>query len=257
MRCTKLWGRTALTLLILILPEVGYPQDLVLPEGTPVRLRIMHTVSSATAQEGNKIDFHTIDDVSVGGTVVIPKDSVAIATITAAEPKKRMARGGKLSINIDYVMLQGTDRIFLRGVQNLKGGGHTGAMTGAMVATAIVVSPAAPFFLFMHGKDVTIPEGQESIVYTNTDYKVPRLVKTELATPPAPGPAAAKHSAAATLTNADVLKLKTIGLSDDLILQRIRLSPGNYKLEPDDLAELKKAGLSDAIISEMMTAAQR
>jgi hypothetical protein len=68
MRGNKLWGRTALALLISILPEVAYSQDLVLPEGIPVRLRIMHTLSSATAQEGNKIDFHTNDDVSVGGT---------------------------------------------------------------------------------------------------------------------------------------------------------------------------------------------
>jgi hypothetical protein len=256
MRCTHFWKRTASTVLISILPALAYPQDLVLPEGTPVRLRIMHTLSSATAQEGNKIDFHTIDDVSVGGTIVIPKDSVAIATITAAEAKKRMARGGKLSINIDYVMLKGTDKIPLRGVQNLKGGGHTGAMTGGMVATAIVVWPAAPFFLFMHGKDVTIPEGQESIVYTNTDYKVPRLVQTDAAAV-APPSAAPARNPAATLTNADVVKLKTIGLSDELILQRIRLSSGNYKLDPDDLAELKKAGLSDAVISEMMAAALR
>jgi hypothetical protein len=45
-------------------------------------------------------------------------------------------------------------------------------MTGAMVGTAIVFWPAAPFFLFMHGKDISIPEGHEIRVYTNSDYKV-------------------------------------------------------------------------------------
>ena len=30
-----------------------------------------------------------------------------------------------------------------------------------MVATAIVFFPAVPFFLFMHGKDTTIPKGTE------------------------------------------------------------------------------------------------
>jgi hypothetical protein len=103
--------------------------------------------------------------------VVIPKGSTAIATITAAESKKRVARGGKLGMNIDYVRLPSGEELPLRGVQNLKGGGHTGAMTGAMVATASVFWPAAPFFLFMHGKDVVIPEGHEVTVYTNTDYR--------------------------------------------------------------------------------------
>jgi hypothetical protein len=32
-------------------------------------------------------------------------------------------------------------------------------MAGGMVVTAIVFFPAAPFFLFMHGKDTVIPKG--------------------------------------------------------------------------------------------------
>ncbi len=142
----------------------------ILRQGTPVRMRIMQTISSADAQVGNNVNFQTLDDVRQGGVIVIPKGSTAIATITVAEAKKRAARGGKLGMNIDYVRLPQGDQLPLRGVQNLKGGGHTGAMTGAMVATAIVFWPAAPFFLFMHGKEVVIPEGHEVTVFTNTDY---------------------------------------------------------------------------------------
>jgi len=43
-------------------------------------------------------------------------------------------------------------------------------MAGAMVATGIIIWPAAPFFLFMHGKDIVIPAGQEVSVYTAEDY---------------------------------------------------------------------------------------
>ena len=60
----------------------------------------------------------------------------AIATITEAEHKKRMARGGKLDVNIDYVRLVNGDKVALRAAKEVKGGGHTGAMTGGMVATA-------------------------------------------------------------------------------------------------------------------------
>jgi len=42
-------------------------------------------------------------------------------------------------------------------------------MTGAIVATSIVFFPAAPFFLFMHGKDITIPKGTEITAYIAGD----------------------------------------------------------------------------------------
>ena len=99
--------------------------------------------------------------------MVVPKGNIAIGTITDAEHKKRMARGGKLDIEIDYVKLADGEKAAIRAVKETKGGGHTGAMTGAIVATSLVVWPAAPFFLFMHGKDTTIPKGTEITAYVN------------------------------------------------------------------------------------------
>jgi hypothetical protein len=69
---------------------------------------------------------------------MIARGGTAIGTITEAEQKKRMARGGKLGLNIDYVRLVNGEKVALRAVKAGKGGGHTGAMTGAMVATAVV-----------------------------------------------------------------------------------------------------------------------
>jgi hypothetical protein len=37
-----------------------------------------------------------------------------------------------------------------------------------------IVFPAAPLFLFMHGKDVTIPKGTEITAYTNGEIKLQR-----------------------------------------------------------------------------------
>lgn len=42
-------------------------------------------------------------------------------------------------------------------------------MTGAIVATSIVFFPAAPLFLFMHGKDITIPQGTEITAFVDGD----------------------------------------------------------------------------------------
>jgi PEGA domain len=136
-----------------------------LEDGTPVKLRLNRNLSSASDKKGDTVDFEVLEAVSVNGITVIPREGVAWATITEAEPKKRMGRGGKLNVNIDTVRLSDGEKAPLRAVQENKGGGHVGAMTGAMVATGIVFFPAAPLFLFMHGKDINIPKGTEITAY--------------------------------------------------------------------------------------------
>jgi PEGA domain len=140
-----------------------------LEDGTPVRLRITRTISSADARVDDKVDFEVLEEIKIGDVVVIPRGGIAWGTVTEAQPKRRMARGGKLSVNIDSVRLVSGEKVALRAVKEVKGGGHTGAMTGAIVATSIVFFPAAPFFLFMHGKDIVIPKGTEITAYINGD----------------------------------------------------------------------------------------
>jgi len=144
----------------------------VLEDSIPVKLRINRTISSADCHVGDTVDFEVVQDVSVNGTLVIPKGGLAFATVTEAQAKRRMARGGKLGVNIDYVKLVSSEKAPLRAVKDLKGGGHRGAMVGGIVATGIVFFPAAPFFLFMHGKDITIPKGTEITAYVSGDMKL-------------------------------------------------------------------------------------
>jgi len=136
-----------------------------LEDGTPVKLRLTRNLSSASDRTGDTVDFEVIEDVSMDNLVVIPRGSTAWATITEAYPKRRMGRGGKLDVNIDSVRLKDGEKAALRAVREDKGGGHVGAMTGAMVATGIIFFPAAPLFLFMHGKDINIPKGTEITAY--------------------------------------------------------------------------------------------
>jgi hypothetical protein len=136
-----------------------------LEDGTPVKLRLTRNLSSATDKKGDTVDFEVLDDVVIQDIVVIPRGGIAWATITDAQPKRRMARGGRLDVNIDAVRLKDGEKVALRAVKENKGGGHVGAMTGAMVATGIVFFPAAPLFLFMHGKDINIPKGTEITAY--------------------------------------------------------------------------------------------
>ncbi len=140
-----------------------------LEDGTPIKLRITRNLSSADATTGDRVDFEVLEDIKVKDVIVVPRGGLALATVTEAQHKRRMARGGKLDVNIDDVRLVDGEKAPLRAVKEVKGGGHTGAMTGAMIGTAIVFFPAAPLFLFMHGKDITIPKGTEVTAYINGD----------------------------------------------------------------------------------------
>jgi len=61
----------------------------------------------------------------------------------------------------------------------------------------------------------------------------------------------------ALMNNDSVLKMHSAGLSDDLILQTISAQPGKYDTDPDSLIALKKAGLSDEVLTAMSNKARR
>ena len=145
------------------------PTPNTLLDGTTVKLRLAESLSSETAKTGQQVPFEVTEEVLVQGVVVIAKGAQALATVTSAEGKKRMGRGGKLDVNVDSVRLVDGEKAQLRAVKDGKGGGHIGAMTGAMVATSIVFFPAAPLFLFMHGKSVEIPKGTEVTSFVQGD----------------------------------------------------------------------------------------
>jgi hypothetical protein len=152
-----------------VVPVVKQPLAFGLEDSTPVKLRINRNISSADAQVNETVDFEVLEEVKVHDVVVIPRGGTAWATVTEAQPKRRMGRAGKLNINIDNVRLASGEKVALRAVKDVKGGGHQGAITGAIVATSIVFFPAAPLFLLVHGKDITIPKGTEITAYINGD----------------------------------------------------------------------------------------
>jgi PEGA domain len=182
------------------------PGQFILQDGTPIKLRLSRNVSSADAHEGDSVDFEVLEDVAATGIVVVPKGSVAIGTVTEAQPKRRMGRAGKLEIVLDYVRLADTEKAAIRAVKDAKGGSHTAGMTAGIVATGLLFFPAAPFFLFMHGKDITVPKGAEVTAYVNGDVRLEsakfaaRAQETAAAAAPAQGEGTTSTAAMASAT---------------------------------------------------------
>jgi PEGA domain len=153
-------------------PTASTRTAFMLEDGTPIKLRLSQTVSSADAHVNDHVEFEVLEDVLVDGVVVIPKGGTALGTVTEAVPKRRMARGGKLEIVMDSVRLVDGQKAALRAVKDGKGGGHTAGMTIGIVAAAVVFWPAAPLFLLMHGKDITFPKGTDVPTFINGDMKL-------------------------------------------------------------------------------------
>ena len=231
-------------------------------DATPVKLRIGRTMSSADAKTGDSVDFEVLEEVKVGDVIVVPRGGIAIGTVTNAKHKGRMGKGGKLDINIDYVRLVNGEKVALRAVKETKGGTHTAAMTGAIVATAIVFFPAAPLFLFMKGKDITIPKGTEITAFVNGDIpldpkrfapvppvsEVPSPAPAPQQTPSAPSPAmvpeqpqpvqsppaAPQQTPSAPTTSSIVVKSDPNGAEIIVDGKFVGSTPSTLQLQPGD-----------------------
>jgi PEGA domain len=180
-------------------------------DGTPVKLRIGRNVSSADAKVGEHVDFEVLEDVQVMGTVVIAKGANASATVTEAQPKRRMGREGKLDMTLDYVRLADNEKAALTATAGGKGGSNVGKMTGAIVATAVFTLGGSALFLLMHGKDITIPKGAETTAYINGDmqldmskFGVAPTAQTSAQASPTTSPVQASLSIDSAPTGADI-----------------------------------------------------
>jgi len=160
-------------------------------DGTRVSLTLSRELSSGKESAGNRVDFDVAEDVKVNGIVVIPVGSKAWGTIVQAQPRRRMGRAGKLDVKIDEVRLADGERVPLRATQESQGKSRGGAMTAGIVATGILFFPAAPLFLFMHGKDVVIAKGTPVTAYVDGDTALDqaKFAKPGASEPPPSQPA--------------------------------------------------------------------
>jgi hypothetical protein len=218
-----------------------------LQDGTPVRLRLMKTVSSADARVGETVDFEVTEPVVSQGLVAIPKGSVALGKVVKVQKKRRFGRAGELEVNVDSVRLADGSRVPLRATREK----NTGDMSSGRLAATIA---ASPILVWVKGKDISFEKGMEATAYLNGDARLDEAQLRRNAGQPA---AIAEASAdrvltpgvAGALTNNDVIQMHKAGLSQDVIESKIKSSPVSFRTGPQDLIQLKEAGIGDRLIS--------
>ncbi len=168
-----------------------------LKDGTPVKLRLTRTISSAKAKVGERVDFEVVEEVKVNDAVVIPRGSAAWGTVTEARRRSVAFRGGRLNVNIKAVTLADGEEADLRAVRRFQAEGRAGPMAGEMAVTGLVFFPALPLFLFTPGKNIDIPKGTEITAYVNGDIALDpkRFAVSGASGSPAASPAATQPAA--------------------------------------------------------------
>ena len=77
--------------------------QVVIPDGTKMRLRLDQTLSSGTADEGQTVELSVAEAVTVDGVTVVQEGARATGTVVLAQEKRRMGRAGKLDFSVDRV----------------------------------------------------------------------------------------------------------------------------------------------------------
>lgn len=80
--------------------------EVTIRDGTEVRLRLLQSISSATARVDERVRFEAAEDVLVDDRMMIPLGAQAWGTVIKAHKKKSFGRRGELDFTIDFRSLR-------------------------------------------------------------------------------------------------------------------------------------------------------
>ena len=206
--------------------------SIVVPDRTPLRIKVVNGFSSATAKVGDVIDFAVAFSVQVDGIVVIPQRTALVGKVVSVSRPHRGARGGRVSITFQTFSLPTGEAATVRPVLRPL---RKKAEAGVGVAELATLPPFAPLTLplllaipFVKGDEQVVSAGTIEVVYLNGPLRVSR--KAAMGLQPAPG------SGSAFIFNVDpyddVRRLfcgqRLLGTFHPSEVLQLELNPGTY-----------------------------
>lgn len=150
---------------------ISQPVGNVLKAGTPIKLRLMDTLSSKKKNKqkvGDRFQLEVAEPYVVNNLVIIPAGTRATGEITAAKKSGMWGKRGRLNASVLYMTL--SDRqVRLSGAFDESGNAGTAGVVGAAV-----LLPVAGFFV--KGSNAEILSGTQIEAYLDEDlaYSVPK-----------------------------------------------------------------------------------
>jgi hypothetical protein len=163
------------------------------PDGTPLEIELMSNISSATAKEGDIVDFTIVNPVVINGVAVVEKGAPAKARIAAVKKAGYWGKAGRLGWTMQDALAADGSRIALRMEKKLTGDSKGGTVATGAIVTAMIFFPAAPFWGFKKGKNAVYPAGKRFEAFVHGDVAIKGKViaaatTTTTAVAPAPQP---------------------------------------------------------------------
>jgi hypothetical protein len=140
-------------------------QEVVIADGTQVRLRLLQTVSSASAKVEDRVVFEAVEDITVDGVTVVAAGARGEGTVTRAQRRKSFGRRGRLDFSIDTVETVDGQKVPLRFSRSLRGKDLYGT-------AGVVTILTGPFGVFVKGKNVEVTTGTEYTIFVDGDRAV-------------------------------------------------------------------------------------
>jgi hypothetical protein len=105
-------------------------QEVRLPEGTSIQVRLSHGLSSRTARREDRVDATVAEPVRGSGGLALPAGTLVRGVVRAAEPAERPSKAGRIEIEFDSVYPDDT-RFDMRGrVARIEESGERGKKAG-------------------------------------------------------------------------------------------------------------------------------
>jgi hypothetical protein len=139
--------------------------EMIVPDGTEVKLLLKNPLSSATAQAEQRIGFTASDAVVVHGVTAIEKGASAVGHVTEVQARKSFGRKGKLLFSIDAVQAVSGENIRLRASKTASGADSYGT-------AGVVTILTGPLGALVKGKDVEVAAGTEFTIYIDGDRRI-------------------------------------------------------------------------------------
>ena len=92
------------SLVILLLSPLGLVAAEI-PSGTHVLLRMVNSLSTRTAREGDQVYLQTASPIAVGGQMLVPVGAYVQGTVAHAQRSGRVSGRAELAIHLDTLML--------------------------------------------------------------------------------------------------------------------------------------------------------
>lgn len=141
------------------------PDKVVVKSGTPVVLQLTEDVNSKTKNANESVAMVVARNVVIDGKVAIKAQTPAMGTVTWAEKAGAIGKEGKVQISADSTKSADGQRVPLRATVTSMGKSET-------MMSVIMSLLCCVLFLFVPGKEASLPIGTEVKAYTDQDITV-------------------------------------------------------------------------------------